>query len=91
VVDKSIINQSFKYRGIAWVTWFDIATLGPEERPMGRRVAAFSSTSQPASQPTSQPANRLSYKIFKLEYLSNHLSDLPQILNLSLIMGPNQN
>jgi hypothetical protein len=46
---------------------------------MGRRVAVFS-----ASQPASQPADRLSYKIFKVEYLSNQWSDLPPILNLSL-------
>ena len=43
---------------------------------MGRRVAVFSSTSQ--------PPDRLSYKIFKMEYRMNRLLDLPQILNISL-------
>jgi hypothetical protein len=39
---------------------------------------------QPANQPASQPTDLLSYKIFKLEYLSNYLLDLTQILNLSI-------
>ena len=41
--------------------------------------------SQPASQPPTHPASRLfSPTLLKVKYLSNHLSDHPQILNLSL-------
>jgi hypothetical protein len=61
-----------------------IPTLDPEERPiLSQRDEEWAEewlyfqqpadqpTSQPASQPASQPTDRLSYKIFKMEYLRN--------------------
>ena len=84
MVDKSIINQSFKYRGIAWVTWFDIATLGPEERPiLSQRDEGWAKewlyfhqpASQPVNQPTSQPPSRPPI----LQNIQNGISQQPLI------------
>ena len=74
------INQVDK-RGQEREYVLGIATLGPEERPiLSQRDEGWAEewlyfhqpASQPASQPANHPADRLSYKIFKMEYLSNH-------------------
>ena len=55
-----------------------IATLGPEERPTLSQSDEGWAEEWLYFQSPSQPANRLSYNIFKVEYLSNYWSDLPQ-------------
>ena len=78
------INQVDK-RGQEREYVLGIATLGPEERPiLSQRDEGWAEEWLYFHQPTSQPTDRLSSKIFKMEYFRNRLLDRPKILNISL-------